>query len=163
MCGFHKRAIVSYICGHSRCPQKKRLEDEFSTMCCLLFLLRFTKNTRGYQWSISPTIYNNIFETHRHAHQLEQTSFGVLVGSLRAKSDKIELLWTSQYMYIDIFEYTCLIMHIRPPTEFWKWKKVRAPQVSEKVRDRNQDKRLATLRTFKKKNFGNSNFRILIL
>ena len=49
------------------------------------------------------------------------------------------------------------------PTEFWKCKKVCAPQVSEKVRDRNQDKGLATLRTFKKNNFGNNNFRILIL
>lgn len=27
-------------------------------------------------------ITNNIFETHRHAHQLEQTSFGVLVAEV---------------------------------------------------------------------------------
>ena len=55
------------------------------------------------------------------------------------------------------------LRYLQSSTEFWKWKKVRAPQLAEKVGDRNQDKRLATLRTFKKNNFGNSNFQILIL
>ena len=43
------------------------------------------------------------------------------------------------------------ICSIQSSTEFWKWKKVRAPQLAEKDGDGNQDKRLATLRTFKKK------------
>ena len=68
------------------------------------------------------------------------------------------------YVYV-VCVYLCIYvsMYLQSPTEFWKWKKVRAPQLAEKVGDRNQDKRLATLRTFKKKNFGNSNFQILIL
>ena len=52
-----------------------------------------------------------------------------------------------------VFMYLCIYvsMYLQSPTEFWKWKKVRAPQLAEKVGDRNQDKRLATLRTFKKR------------
>ena len=98
-------------------------------------------------------ITNNIFETQARppawANQLRCVGCWSVkcLGSLRTKSDKVELLWTSQYMYIDIFKYTCIIMHIRPPAEFWKWKKVRSPQVSEKVRPRNQDAILEILPT----------------
>ena len=74
-------------------------------------------------------------------------------------------LWISQGFPIDFHKGTIISprKRVQSSTEFWKWKKVRAPQLAEKVGDRNQDKRLATLRTFKKKNFGNSNFQILIL
>ena len=65
--------------------------------------------------------------------------------------------------YLFIYLPTYLSIYLQSSTEFWKWKMVRAPQLAEKVGDRNQDKRLATVRTFKQKNFGNSNFQILIL
>ena len=55
--------------------------------------------------------------------------------------------------YVPLYLCVCVSMYVKQiqsSTEFWKWKKVRAPQLAEKVGDRKQDKRLATLRTFKK-------------
>ena len=47
--------------------------------------------------------------------------------------------------YIIIYDYI-----LWPPTEFWKWKKVHAPQVSQKVRPGNQDAILEKLPIIKK-------------
>ena len=89
----------------------------------------------------------------------------VLFKNRGADSREIKHCWLENDPLLDCSNRNKLgcIFGLQPPTEFWKWKKVRAPQLAEKVGDRNQDKRLATLRTFKKKNFGNSNFQILIL
>ena len=59
--------------------------------------------------------------------------------------------------------YLIYLIYLQSSTELWKWKKGSAPQLAKKVGDRNQDKQLARLRTFKKNNYGNSNFQILIL
>ena len=54
---------------------------------------------------------------------------------------------------MDIFHHWNLASskQLQSSTELWKWKKGSAPQLAKKVGDRNQDKKLARLRTFKKR------------